>query len=171
MRSDLERIERARAEGEPPDVEYVPAVHPGIVLRMALAGETPDRIAAAMGIGLKTYEGWLLAYPEMQAARLMAEQADQAVVSSLFQIAVGWRDPNTGKVRPPDAKALVFWLKARCGWSDQVAAKPPPLDISDMTQEQLRKRAEDLLRAIERSRQIAPPEEEGAGEGEDAVGF
>ena len=147
----LEAVGRERASGESAKVAFDPEVHPGIVLRMGIQRMGPDRIAAAIGVSLRTLTGWMERYPELREARELAGAADEAVVASLFQLAIGWRNPDTGKRIPPNVAAAIFWLKARLKWSDQPPPPEPPKILSRMTSEELEAEAQSLLKSVERT--------------------
>lgn len=100
------------------------------ILELAKAGKTDAQIAADIGISASTLNNWKGSHPDFFTALKDAKAvADDLVVASLFQRAVGYRhsavkffyDPKTAKVvsqpyienHAPDTTACIFWLKNR----------------------------------------------------------
>lgn len=133
-------LAKVRKTGAP--VRFNPAMHTDIVGRMTLMGCTPDEISAAMGVTMETYSRWLEEYPELEDARIAAEQADEVAMKSLHELVRGWRNPETGVRQAPNVAEAVCPTKVRMGWS--VLPSPPPHWSENLAQIQIGKRARSL---------------------------
>jgi hypothetical protein len=104
------------------------------VENMAMLGLTQVQMAGMLGIGLKTLERWMKAYPRFRrAVKRGKAEYDGKVARSLFERATGYNHPDTKfmvvsqgknvpaeiqaveytKHVPPDITAMIFWLKNR----------------------------------------------------------
>ena len=150
-RNNLIRLERV--EGEPAEVEFNPAAHPGLVKRLAMGGLERDQIAAVIGIRTGTLRAWERQSAEV-AQHLRAGQviAGAEVVQSLFDQAVGWVDEKTGRRRGTNVVAGIFLAKNWLGYANEPAAiRPPddsdkPKDGENMTPEQVAGVARALMK-------------------------
>jgi hypothetical protein len=105
--------------------------------KLCLLGATDDDLAAFFEVGQRTIRRWKTAHPEFMAAlKVGKDQADDRVVRSLFQRAMGYSHPDVHvsnfkgdvtvtpitKHYPPDTTACIFWLKNRqpAAWRDRV---------------------------------------------------
>lgn len=76
-------------------------------------GLTDEQLAKKMEISPSTLYEWKKRFPEIsEALKVSKEPADYKVESSLFQLAIGYVDPE-GKWHPPNITAIIFWLKNR----------------------------------------------------------
>lgn len=117
--------------------------HVRTVFYFALLGMTEEQMAVAFDISMGTLQAWKKKFPTfLESLRKGKEQADSAVVYSLYQAAVGYEhdseqlfmtkekefDPVTGKLvrekpqvirvpivkrYPPNVKAALRWLEVR----------------------------------------------------------
>jgi hypothetical protein len=99
-----------------------------IVTRFAKLGLTNEQMAKTLDIALATFKNWMTSHPEFLAAlKEGREVADANVVQSLYERAMGYEhdavkillDKGTPVIvpyrerYPPDATALIFWLRNR----------------------------------------------------------
>ena len=106
----LQGIARERAPGE--EVAYRRSVHPGIIRRLLLMHQPPDRIAAAIGISVSTLNRWLKSYPELVEACEEVMHMHAQVVESAWEMAVGYKHPVT-KQRIASVAMIKFWLQTQ----------------------------------------------------------
>lgn len=91
-------------------------------------GATDMDLAEMLDVSLRTISYWRANRPEFaEALRMGKDAADERVVSSLFNRAMGYSHPDTDirvvdgaimetpmiKHYPPDTTAAIFWLKNR----------------------------------------------------------
>ncbi len=111
-------------------LEYKADSYPRIAAELCRLGATTAEIAQALGVKERAVKEWLVKFPEFgQAVRVGKQSADERVVMSLYNRAVGYsfdsekifynnktgetiRVPITEHV-PPDVTACIFWLKNR----------------------------------------------------------
>ena len=143
-----QRAQKSRAAGEPNVIRYDPDLHPGIVRRLAILGLTREKIASILGISPNTLVNWAKRHEEL-CLELEAgcDLADAEVVASLYDQAVGYIDEE-GRRRGCNVAAGIFWMKARCGWSDRGdgnrrGEEDKPKEV---TLEELAAQARDLLK-------------------------
>jgi hypothetical protein len=100
-------------------------------------GATDKDLAKHFKVHVDTIEEWKKVYPEFsESIKTAKDQVDTKVVRSLFERAMGYHHPETkivtfeGEITdqidveryyPPDATALIFWLKNRqpSQWRDR----------------------------------------------------
>jgi transcriptional regulator with XRE-family HTH domain len=151
--------------GRPSD--YDKTRHPGWAKSLARRGLTQEQIAAEMGISCTTLKEWKKHREFLTALKEGKSEADNKVEASLFQRAVGYsykevkhvdsekdgkRVERMTKFVPPDVTAQIFWLKNRRPdlWRDvkqqEITGKGGgPIDVHGMSDEELEKRARDVL--------------------------
>lgn len=99
------------------------------ILKLAAAGATDEEMSRAIGICKSTLNNWKGWDPDFfDQLKEAKDVADQLVVASLFQRAIGYRHPEIkvfctkdGEIltktvtrhHPPDVTACIFWLKNR----------------------------------------------------------
>ena len=121
-------ISRKRAPGEPRLVKYQKTVHPGIVQRSLMLGETQDRIAEKLGVSLETLQEWM-EEPAMIKAKERAMDADAKVAESIYRMALG--DDKAGI--KPSVAAAKFILSAKRGWTEKKEVKNVPNNQKEVT--------------------------------------
>lgn len=105
--------------------------------KLCLLGATDVEVANFFEVSTQTIDNWKVKHPEFFGAlKAGKKEADDRVVRSLYQRAVGYSHPetkffqNAGEVitaetmkhYPPDTTACIFWLKNRDkeNWRDKV---------------------------------------------------
>ena len=110
--------------------------------KLCLLGHVDDELAKYFEVNVDTLYEWRKTYPEFsEAIKAGREDADSNVTVSLYKRAMGYEhpseeikvmnDPMLGqyiervpvtKKYPPDATAMIFWLKnrQRLKWRDKV---------------------------------------------------
>ena len=105
------------------------------IIDLAKTGKTDKEIADKIGISLTTLSNWKSNFPDfLEALKGSKNVADQMVVASLFQRAIGYSYATVKFVStkqgveamdyiehcPPDVTACIFWLKnrQRKAWRD-----------------------------------------------------
>lgn len=98
------------------------------MLELFEKGKTVKQIAEIIGVSIQTIHNWKNQYPDfLYALRESRQIADELVVASVFNRAIGYSHPeekvfcyegsiythNTLKQYPPDMKAAEFWLRNR----------------------------------------------------------
>jgi len=113
-------------------------------------GLTDVEMAKALGIAKSTLNNYKSKYPEfMDSLKRGKEVADERVVRSLFQRALGYSHPEVHisnyqgvititpiiKHYPPDPVSMIFWLKNRRPeqWRDKPIADDPDEDENKLT--------------------------------------
>lgn len=147
------------------------------VSEMARRGFRAVEIADALKIKRRTWENWIAAKPELQAAlKIGYEEASDRVEMALFTKAIGY-DVETEEIKvidgkvvriatkthyPPDTGAIVFWLKnrRRDRWSNAPDLMPPTgiVDGPAMDRRELIRRMILMLMQAE-EKALAAPEE------------
>lgn len=118
---------------------------------LARKGCTDPEVAAFFDVALSTVSLWKLKHPEFSdALKLGKAEADERVERALFERATGYQHPDVhvsnfqGEVTitplmkhyPPDATAMIFWLKNRRPdlWRDKPEGGdddgPPPESVT-----------------------------------------
>ena len=131
------------------DIPFEPALHSKIVKNCLTLGMTVEQIADVLGVQLKLLSQWIAVYPELRAAKIDAKSADAQVVGQLLELALGYTDEKN-KYHPPHVIALIFWCKARLGWSDKPLPPKPLERPGEMSLENLGAIALTLLQKLER---------------------
>ena len=131
------------------DIVFEPALHSKIVKNCLLLDMTVEQIADVIGVSLGLLSQWIEVYPELRAAKIDAKAADAQVVGQLYELALGYKDEKN-KYHPPHVIALIFWCKARLGWSDKPLPPKAPERPGDMSLENLGAIALTLLQKLER---------------------
>jgi hypothetical protein len=107
----------------------------GVVQMLGRLGATDTQMAEALGISRNAFRQWRDRNPKLLATlKESKDQADEAVVKSLYQRAKGYDCPATKFITvngnlvtkeyiehyPPDTTACIFWLKNRkpAQWRD-----------------------------------------------------
>lgn len=94
---------------------------------MCIAGWTDEQMAEMFGVAVSTFNLWKKAYPEFSEALKAKALADATVEASLYERACGYSHEDVhvsnyqGEITltplvkryPPDATAMIFWLKNR----------------------------------------------------------
>ena len=106
--------------------------------KLCFLGATDRELADFFKVSQRTLNLWKVEYPEfLQSLKLGKEAADERVVSSLYNRALGYshnaikihvsKDGDVTKVPyvehvPPDVTACIFWLKNRdqANWRDKL---------------------------------------------------
>lgn len=145
---------------------YDPAYHPEQIFKFALLGLTQKEIAFAFGVSIKAIEKWLREHVEFRRSYDLGRQASTAEVAhSLYKRAVGFEHDDLyitsvkgevvkvpiKKYYPPNVTAAIFYLKNKTRsnenpWQDvqnikhsgSVGIKRKPVDLSDLTEEELK---------------------------------
>ncbi|MDD5533693.1 MAG: hypothetical protein PHC52_12940 [Syntrophales bacterium] len=145
--------------------KYDPDRHPIWAEGLAKLGKTQDDISAEFGISRSTMQAWKKRHPELSIAlKIGKSEADTAVENSLYKRAMGYeyeevktvndgeRVEKTVKQVAPDVTAQIFWLKNRKpdAWKDkrheEITGKDGgPVFVRDMTDEEVEKRAREIL--------------------------
>lgn len=103
---------------------------------MAKLGATLQELADALGVSISSVKLWISQYDDFSAAvRVGREVSDNRVEESLYNRAMGYSHEETDirvidgqivetkvvKYYPPDATAMIFWLKNRRpgDWKDK----------------------------------------------------
>lgn len=83
-------------------------------------GATNPELAHHFGVATRTITDWRNAHPEFrEAVGLGKDAADERVVRSLYERALGYEDDD-GRRIPGDTTACIFWLKnRRKEWRDR----------------------------------------------------
>ena len=119
-----------------PKSKYDSAYHNKLVESLAELGLTDVEMAKTLGISRSTFSLWKMKHPKfIEVLKAGKEIADQKVVQSLYQRALGYSHPEVhisidkGKViktniikhYAPDTTACIFWLKNRDSenWRDR----------------------------------------------------
>lgn len=131
-------------------------------------GVTYETIAKNIGIAVSTFHLWINRYPELKkAVEGGAEGKTEVVMSAFFKLITGYKDTEvkverykmngvvvendpkypiketiTTKVIPPNASAIIFYLKCKCGWTEKAAVElvdKRENPMSELTTEELRK--------------------------------
>ena len=162
--TDGEITALARGKEGRADIPFEPALHSKIVKNCLLLGMTIEQIADILGVSLGLLSQWVEVYPELRAARIDAQTADAKVVGQLLELALGYKDEKD-KYHPPHVIALIFWCKARLGWSDKPLPPKAPERPGEMSLENLGAIALTLLQKLQRGEaHLAPidvtPEDE-----------
>lgn len=117
------------------------------VYRMARVGTPQDQIAAVVGIGVTTLRKYFAV--ELQTAMI---EANTQVANSLFSKTqyrpAEYDDEGKLVVSEKEAEtiAIIFWLKARAGWSDRPKEKEVDEGIT-LTPQQARDAFKDMTPA------------------------
>ena len=130
------QIRRVRVADEPVDIPLNPEVHVGIVQRLAMSGMDRDAIAAVLGVRVRTLRKWEAENDEI--AKSMATghaEAASEVIQALYDQAVGWIDPKTGRRRGANVVAGVFLAKNWLGYASEPAQLKPPEEDDGKGQE------------------------------------
>lgn len=95
---------------------------------LSVQGKINPEIATALGIGLSTFQRWMVDRPDFRDAIKAGKQvADDFVERSLYERAMGYSHPEekiflhegkevrveTQKHYPPDPASMIFWLTNR----------------------------------------------------------
>ena len=149
---------KKRAPGERKKVGRPTAFKPEHIAeasRLFADGGTEEQVAKALGVSAVTLRAWKRRNPEFLSASTIAKDAaDEKVVASLYQRALGYSHPAVKIVTvarganqgsdvvevpytehyPPDATSMIFWLKNRRPkeWRDkQEVEHSGTIDIAD----------------------------------------
>lgn len=125
--------------GRPTD--YKPEF-PKLAEKLAALGATDIEVADFFEVDVRTIYRWKHEYPEFcQALNVGKDKADERVVNSLFQKAVGYEQEAVKIFMPagaespvyapfrekiaPDTTAAIFWLKNRrpADWRDKIVSE------------------------------------------------
>lgn len=112
-------------------------------------GATMNDLAGVFKCTLRTIHNWRAQYPDFaEAIRVGKDIADERVVASLYQRAVG------SATRAPNVVACIFWLKNRRPeeWRDvkgiEWRGTLKRADLHDLTDDELERRYAELQRRI-----------------------
>ena len=152
-----------------------------MVYRLALLGTTQEELAIEFNVSVSTIEKWVRTKPGFKRAlRRGGNDSDTDVANSLYKRACGYSHPDIHisshlgiititpiiKHYPPDVTAICFWLKNRQkeAWRDvhrqehtgpnggPIQVQPvAPVDLSDLTDEQLKVMKEIGMKQIKAS--------------------
>lgn len=96
--------------------EYAP-----LAAQMCARGATLNELAVEFDVNVLTIRRWMIAHEAFcNSVRVGKDQADERVVHSLYQRAVGYE--HDGVHYPPDPKSSIHWLNNRRPkeWRNQV---------------------------------------------------
>lgn len=120
-----------------PKSKYDSAYHNKLVESLAELGLTDVEMSEKLGISRSTFSLWKKKHPKfLEVLKIGKKIADQKVVQSLYQRALGYSHPeihistDKGKViktniikhYPPDTTACIYWTKNRMPdeWRDKL---------------------------------------------------
>lgn len=108
--------------------KYDPDIHPTLVRGLARSGYTSVEIAEKLQVSKSTLYKWRQKYPELRdSLKEGRDFADNMVEDALYKSALGFRRKTIKKRKtpqgvtieevqedvPPNATAIIFWLKNR----------------------------------------------------------
>lgn len=117
---------QGRKRGKP--TKYDPDIHPTLVRGLSRTGYSGKEIAEKLQVAESTLYSWKKKHPELaEALKEGRDFADNMVEDALYKSALGFRRKNVKKRKtpqgvtieevqedvPPNATAIIFWLKNR----------------------------------------------------------
>lgn len=123
-----------------PPSTYKPEYAPIAEKLCSTFGATLEELALYFEVSERTIKNWGNRFPEfMNAIKVGREPADERVKMSLYRKAMGYTYKveevffrrnevirvETEKHIPPSDAAAIFWMKARCGWTDRPQEEDP----------------------------------------------
>lgn len=128
--------------------------------KLSKMGATDAEMAEFFGVAISTLNLWKVKHPEFsESLSIGKEIADNRVVSSLYQRAMGYSHPDVDirvvdgqvvqteliKHYPPDATAMIFWLKNRdpSNWRDKTDIEHSG-SIAGLTDDQIEQKIREL---------------------------
>lgn len=128
--------------------------------KLSKMGATDAEMAEFFGVAISTLNLWKVKHPEFsEALSIGKEIADNRVVNSLYQRAMGYSHPDVDirvvegqvvqteliKHYPPDSTAMIFWLKNRdpSNWRDKTDIEHSG-SIAGLTDDQIEQKIREL---------------------------
>ena len=143
-------VGRERVPGEPRQVAYDPALHPGLVYRSFRLGLDLEQTAAYIGVSRQVLAQWLETKEEMALARRQADSRDADILQSLESHAIGRPDPDCpGEWIRGNPTLLKFLAEVRLG----MQKKPPEEEKDFRTDEEIKRSAMNLMRLLKKNQQ------------------